>query len=117
LLTQDLGDRDALLLPARKRVGALPDAVEEADVIEAAEGDVPLTVVEMVDQGGPSFPAAEPTEPSDQHVVDDRQAADEVELLVDHPDPRPLSAQRPAAELGEIGLVEADRPAGDDRGP
>jgi hypothetical protein len=85
-------------------------------MVEATKRDLPLMAVEVTRERGPARPAAEPAEASDQHVIDDGQAPDEIELLVDHSDTRPVSAEGCAAEPAEIRLVEADRAARDERG-
>lgn len=46
LLGQDLGDGDTLLLAPGNGVGALPHPVEEADMIETAQGGCLLRRVE-----------------------------------------------------------------------
>jgi hypothetical protein len=115
LLGQDFGDGHSLLLAAGQRIGALPDPVEEAHVVEAPEGHGPLARVEVAGESRPARPAMQAPEPPDEDVVDHSQPPHEVELLVDHPDARAVGAKGAPAETGEAPLVEADDPAADGR--
>jgi hypothetical protein len=83
LLGEGARDGHALLLAARERVGAAGGEVGEADLREAVAGESPVPRREAPDEARPLGDVAEPAR---QHVVEDRGAPHEVELLEDHAD-------------------------------
>jgi hypothetical protein len=115
ILREQPGDRDALLLTARERVGTLPHALDEPHVVEAPQRALALLGTEGTHQCGDPPPSREMRQPPDQHVVEHAQASDEIELLVDHADPRAVGAQRAPLERRQIVRSDADVSLGHER--
>jgi hypothetical protein len=102
-LQQGAADRDALLLPAGERVGALQRGRRQVEAVEAADRHGPLLRREHLQQGGDgAHHARAVVQPADQDVGQHVQPLHQVELLEDHGAVGAPPAQRGAAERRDV---------------
>ena len=84
MLGQRAGDRDTLLLAARKRVGALPRLVGEVEPFQRMERDLAIPTRKHEQAAEQTRPVPESPR---QHIVHHGEPVDQIELLEDESDP------------------------------
>ena len=104
LLHQRAGDRHALLLPARQRIGAVHREFGDAEAIQRADRQRPFLRGEQLQQRAPG--GERRLQPPAQHVGQHVEPRHEIELLEDHRGTGAPGMQRAAAKLGDVTALE-----------
>ncbi len=105
LLDEGAGDGDALLLSAGEALGALGGKAGNVELLEGGEGDgLVLGAPQLQQRAG----LTDMVQPAHQHVGEDVEAADQVELLEDHGAGLAPVAQRRALQAGDVLALAED---------
>src|SRR5262249_39525845 len=109
LLHQGASDRDPLLLTARELVRALRRELSDVELLERGERNRLVLEAPESRQGAPGRRMGEPPH---QHVGQDVEAAEQVELLEDHRAARAPSLQAAATQGCHVLALPEDAAAG-----